>query len=62
MITFLNRDHMMIYEPQIVARIAHFAVAFFGTHLQGRTDLKHYYSEKFVEQYDDLRWGVPATN
>jgi predicted dienelactone hydrolase len=58
LITFLNRTHMMIYDDEAVARIAHFAVAFFGYHLQGREDLAYYFSEDFVAQYDDLTWGV----
>jgi hypothetical protein len=49
---------MMVYEDEAVARMAHFAVAFFGYHLQGRQDLAHYFSEDFVAQYDDLLWGV----
>jgi hypothetical protein len=39
-------------------RMAHFAVAFFGYHLQGRADYAAYFSEKFVKQHDDLAWGV----
>jgi hypothetical protein len=45
-------------EAEMVARMAHFAVAFFGYHLQGREDLAWYCSEDFVAQHDDLAWGV----
>ena len=38
--------------------MAHFAVAFFGYHLQGREDLGFYFSEEFVGQHDNLAWGV----
>jgi predicted dienelactone hydrolase len=58
LISFVGPDHMMIYEPDMVARMAHFAAAFFGTHLQGRQDLARYFSEDFVAQHDDLIWGV----
>ena len=58
LITFLNRTHMMIYDDEAVARISHFAVAFFGYHLQGREDLAYYFSEDFVARHDDLAWGV----
>ena len=44
----------------MVARMAHFAVAFFGYHLQEREDLAWYFSEEFVAQHDDLAWGVYA--
>jgi hypothetical protein len=48
----------MIYNPDMVARMAHFAVAFFGYHLQGQEDLKYYFSEEWVTQHPDLAWGV----
>jgi hypothetical protein len=58
LISFVGRDHMMVYESKMVARMAHFAVAFFGYHLQGREELKWYFSEDFVAQHDDLAWGL----
>ena len=58
LISFVGLGHMMIYNKQAVARMAHFAVAFFGTHLQGREDLAYYFSGDFVDQYTDLYWGV----
>ena len=50
--------HMMVYNQEMVARMAHFAVAFFGYHLQGRQDMAQYFSEDFVAQHNDLFWGV----
>lgn len=61
LISFVGPDHMMIYNAKMVARMAHFAAAFFGYHLQGNEDLKYYFSEEWVAQYDDLTWGVPPT-
>jgi predicted dienelactone hydrolase len=58
LISFIGPGHMMIYNPEMVARMAHFAAAFFGYHLQGREDLAYYFSEDFVTQHDDLAWGV----
>jgi len=58
MISFVGQDHMMVYDGKAVARMAHFAVAFFGYHLQGRQDLAWYFSEDFVAQHVDLAWGV----
>jgi predicted dienelactone hydrolase len=58
LISFIGPDHMMIYNPEMVARMAHFATAFFGYHLQGCEDLAYYFSEDFVTQHDDLAWGV----
>jgi len=58
LISFVGPGHMMIYDQEMVARMAHFAVAFFGYHLQGREDLGWYFSEEFVAQHGDLAWGV----
>jgi hypothetical protein len=48
----------MIYNPEPVERMQHFATAFFGYYLQGRQDYAEYFSQEFVEQYEDLAWGV----
>jgi predicted dienelactone hydrolase len=58
LISFVGPDHMMVYDPEMVARMAHFAVAFFGYHLQGREEVAWYFTEGFVTQYEDLAWGV----
>ena len=58
MISFIGPGHMMIYEPDMIARMAHFMTAFFGKHLQEQEDLAWYYSEAFVLQHEDLAWGV----
>jgi predicted dienelactone hydrolase len=59
MVSFLGQDHFsMLLDPEMAARMAHFAVAFFGHHLQGRDELAQYYSEAFVAGHDDLAWGV----
>jgi predicted dienelactone hydrolase len=58
LISFVGPDHMMVYDPEMVARMAHFAIPFFGYQLQGREDLAYYFSEDFVAQHDELAWGV----
>jgi len=58
LISFIGRGHMMVFEPDMVARMAHFATAFFGHHLQGRQDFERYFSDEFVALHDDLAWGV----
>jgi predicted dienelactone hydrolase len=58
LISFVGRDHLIVFSSEMQARMAHFAVAFFGYHLQGREDLAWYFSEDFVTQHDDLAWGV----
>jgi len=57
-ITFVGPGHMMILDAPMVARMAHFATAFFGYHLQGKTDLGQYLSEDWVSQQAGLAWGV----
>jgi predicted dienelactone hydrolase len=58
LISFIGQTHVMVFNMEMKARMAHFAVAFFGYHLQGREDLAWYFSEDFVAQHDDLAWGV----
>ncbi len=58
MISFVGQGHMMVFDSDPLARMKHFATAFFGYHLQGRADYAEYFSEDFVAQYDDLAWGV----
>jgi hypothetical protein len=55
-ISFVGQSHMMIFTEKKVARMAHFAAAFFGVHLQGKQEYAEYYSEAFVSQFDDLAW------
>jgi predicted dienelactone hydrolase len=56
-ISFVGQNHMMIYNVDQVAQMKHFAVAFFSTYLQGRTDYAQYFSEEFVTRQDGLAWG-----
>jgi predicted dienelactone hydrolase len=60
LISFIGPDHMMIYDPEMVARMAHLAVAFFGYHLQGREDLAWYSSVDFVAQHENVSFGKPS--
>jgi hypothetical protein len=50
--------HMMVAEIAQMDRINHFAAAFFGVYLQGKSEYRGYFSEAFVSQFDDLAWGV----
>ena len=61
-ISFVGLDHMMIFQNKPIAKLAHFATAFFGYHLQGREDYGAYFSEEFVSQFDDLAWGVVSSD
>jgi predicted dienelactone hydrolase len=58
MISFVGEDHMMVGSDEPVARMKHFATAFFGYYLQGQADYVRYFSEDFVARFDDLAWGV----
>lgn len=61
LISFVGQGHMMIFDSEPVARMKHFATAFFGYHLQGRADYAEYFSPEFVAQYAELAWGVYAS-
>jgi len=58
MISFIGFTHSMVYSPDPSMRMKHFAVAFFGYHLQGREDYAYYFSEEFVTQFNDFSWGI----
>ena len=57
MVSFVGEGHMMIENPERVARMQHFAVAFFGYHLRGQTTYADYLSKEFIAGYPDLAWG-----
>lgn len=57
-ITFVGKDHMMIYEAEVIAHLTHFAVAFFSYHLKGMDNMAWYFSQGYVTQQTNLAWGV----
>lgn len=57
LVSFVGQDHFMVFDPVMLARMRHLAVAFFGHQLQGREDLAYYYSEDFVSMQQGLAWG-----
>jgi predicted dienelactone hydrolase len=58
MISFIGKRHMMVFNSEQASRMKHFATAFFGYFLQGRDEYQEYFSKEFVNQFDDLAWGV----
>jgi predicted dienelactone hydrolase len=58
LISFIGKGHMMVEQNEVISRINHFTVAFFGCYLQGRTDYADYFSEDYVSQFEDLFWGA----
>jgi predicted dienelactone hydrolase len=58
MVSFIGRRHMFVLDPEVAKRLHHFATAFFGTYLQGKSEYRDYFSEAFVSQFDDLAWGL----
>jgi hypothetical protein len=58
LVSFIGQGHGMIFNNQQRARMAHFAVAFFGYHLQEQGDYVKYFSQEFIDQYSDLSLGV----
>jgi predicted dienelactone hydrolase len=58
LISFIGKDHMRTLDPDPAKRIKHFMTAFFGYQLQGREDYLEYFSQDFVNQFEDLAWGI----
>jgi hypothetical protein len=58
LISFIGRGHMMVENKEVISQINHFAVAFFGYHLQNRIEYAEYFSKDYVTQVDGLAWGI----
>ncbi|MBN2044623.1 MAG: hypothetical protein JW757_06365, partial [Anaerolineales bacterium] len=58
LISFIGETHDMPFHAKSLNGMKHYAVAFFGYHLQDREDFQYYYSKDFVSKIDDLAWGV----
>ena len=54
----VENTHMMVWDVEPMAKLRHFATAFFGYYLQGRDDYARYFSQDFVSKFDDLAWGI----
>jgi predicted dienelactone hydrolase len=62
-LTVLDRDHVsVIVEPATVARLRHFANAFFGYYLQDKQEYADYFSQEAVNQLEGMEWGVIDEN
>lgn len=60
LLTLFNQGHtdaIFNREPQKIFN--HFAVAFFGYHLQGKTEYAQYLSAEFMSGFDNLSWASP---
>jgi predicted dienelactone hydrolase len=58
MVSFVGKGHSLVFNPEPVKRINHFATAFVGYYLQDKSEYADYFSEGFVTQFDDLAWGI----
>lgn len=58
LISFIGEDHDMLFSDVPYLKMKHFTAAFFGWHLQGKTEYAGYFTEKFVSKQDGLAWGV----
>jgi predicted dienelactone hydrolase len=58
LISFIGRGHMMVVDVEQIARMKHFATAYFGYYLQGRQDYQELFSEEYISQFKDLAWGL----
>jgi hypothetical protein len=58
LISFIDQNHMMVFDNIPKAKIEHFLVAFFKYHLMGSQEDEYYFSEEFVNKQPGLFWGV----
>lgn len=57
MVSFIDKKHMMVMQTEPSRELKHFAVAFFGYYLQGKSEYSYYFSQEFVSEFEDLAWG-----
>jgi predicted dienelactone hydrolase len=58
LISFIDQNHMMIFDIIPKAKIEHFLVAFFKYQLMSSQEDAYYFSEEFVNKQPGLFWGV----
>jgi hypothetical protein len=58
MISFVGHGHMMVTQPQPAKQIKHFVTRLFGYYLRDQEQYFDIFSEDFLDQFDDLAWGV----
>jgi predicted dienelactone hydrolase len=58
LISFIDQNHMMVFDFIPKAKIEHFIVAFFKYHLLSSQEDAYYFSEEFVNKQHGLFWGV----
>jgi predicted dienelactone hydrolase len=58
LISFIDQNHMMVFDIIPKAKIEHFLVAFFKYYLMGSQEDAYYFSKEFVKKQPRLFWGV----
>ncbi|MBN1964978.1 MAG: hypothetical protein JW910_10040 [Anaerolineae bacterium] len=61
LISFVGYGHHPENTPDGAAYYRHFSTAFFGYFLQGQEDYADYLTEAYVDDFEDLVWGVVAS-
>lgn len=56
--SFVNEGHMFAYRANIGPIVFHLMTAFFGYYLQENEDYAEYLTPEFIEQFEDVVWGV----
>ena len=58
MISFVDQDHMIVYDVGIINLMKHSTVVFFRFHLQGQESYSKYFSEEMIAKQEGFAWGV----
>lgn len=56
-ITFMGKNHNMVFENDAQVKMQHLAIAFFSYYLKGYEEYGAYFSEEFISQVEGLAWG-----
>ena len=58
LISYIGARHTTPFSSTFSPYTMHFSTAFFGLYLKDETDSAEYVTQEFVEQFEDIAWGI----
>jgi hypothetical protein len=57
LLTFLKQKHLGVYDDRDVQKeLKQYATAFFGYHIQGKTEYAEYLTGAYAAEFNNLTW------
>ena len=58
LLSLIDQGHGVVLDPDYAIYLNHFSTAFFGYFLQGKEEYAGYLTTEYVEQFEELAWGI----